>query len=327
MTAKRDLKKRIRDRQAKTGESYTTARRHVLAARDRGDSDTDADDLETTNPGIAKPEVKFEDRTLSAKPELSEAFEVDVDKLGATARHPIDVDEVIDISDTAGELGLKCKVLVYERLSKLVPPKLALIAVRDALEATKNDPATGLLRAVAVGEKSPVRPPRMWRGDPDFMARVTAGLSAVSLDGRILALHVNGFAGMVSVFCAAWRHNQTLVLTTPEDRIGPALARIVPLPREQTLFLIYEGRRYPMTREPFVIGRHPSCQLQIKDGHISRKHAAIVQREGTYYILDLGSHAGIDYRGMRISNKRIDEGDMFTLCDYALRFTFHETDA
>ena len=34
MTAKKDLKNRIRERQAKTGESYTTARTHVLRDRD-----------------------------------------------------------------------------------------------------------------------------------------------------------------------------------------------------------------------------------------------------------------------------------------------------
>lgn len=37
MTARKDLKSRIRQRQKKTDESYTTARLHVLRARDRGD--------------------------------------------------------------------------------------------------------------------------------------------------------------------------------------------------------------------------------------------------------------------------------------------------
>lgn len=36
MTAKRDLKKHVRERQARTGEAYVTALRHVLAARDGG---------------------------------------------------------------------------------------------------------------------------------------------------------------------------------------------------------------------------------------------------------------------------------------------------
>ena len=62
--------------------------------------------------------------------------------------------------------------------------------------------------------------------------------------------------------------------------------------------------------------------LPIKDGNISRKHAAVIRRNGTYFIKDLGSTNGIDYKGMRIDNKRIDEGDVFHLCDYELRFTY-----
>ncbi|HTL38496.1 MAG TPA: FHA domain-containing protein, partial [Kofleriaceae bacterium] len=107
-------------------------------------------------------------------------------------------------------------------------------------------------------------------------------------------------------------------------RLGPVLAGFAP---GESLFLVYEGRRYKIGRDPFVIGRHPTCNLQIRDGNVSRKHAAIVQRFGIYYITDLGSLAGLEYRGMKISNKRIDEGDMFMVREYALRFTFHETDA
>ena len=54
----------------------------------------------------------------------------------------------------------------------------------------------------------------------------------------------------------------------------------------------------------------------------ANQHAAIIQRNGTYYIKDLGSTNGIDYKGMRIDNKRIDEGDIFHICDYELRFTY-----
>ena len=90
-----------------------------------------------------------------------------------------------------------------------------------------------------------------------------------------------------------------------------------------TLFLIYNGQRYPVTKDQFIIGRgSKTSDLPIKDGNISRKHAAVIRRNGTYYIKDLGSTNGIDYKGMRIDNKRIDEGDVFHLCDYELRFTY-----
>jgi hypothetical protein len=329
MTRKRDLKKRIRDRQAKTGETYTTARRHVLAARPA----TDDEQLEPTDPGIAEGEIerqppsgeRFADELHAAS---RGETDVPVDELRKLVdlREPIQVDEVIDVSDAAGELGIACKVLVYERLANVADPKLALVALRDALGAMAKDSATLLLRAVVAGQKTNVAVrPRMPR-DEEFMSKIRAGLTAVSNDGRMIVLHVNGYQGMVTVVCAAWRQSQTLIMTTPEDRIGPVVAGLGAFGSE-TLFLVYEGRRYPIPREPFVIGRHTTCNLQIRDGHISRKHAAIVQRHGVYYILDLGSHAGIDYRGIRISNKKIEEGDMFMLHEYALRFTFLETDA
>jgi len=90
-----------------------------------------------------------------------------------------------------------------------------------------------------------------------------------------------------------------------------------------TLFLIYNGQRYAVTKDQFIIGRgSKTSDLPIKDGNISRKHAAVIRRNGTFYIKDLGSTNGIDYKGMRIDNKRIDEGDVFHLCDYELRFTY-----
>src|SRR6185369_9252578 len=76
-----------------------------------------------------------------------------------------------------------------------------------------------------------------------------------------------------------------------------------------TLFLVYNGQRYPVTKDQFIIGRgSKTSDLPIKDGNISRKHAAVIRRNGTFYIKDLGSTNGIDYKGMRIDNKRIDEG-------------------
>ena len=79
----------------------------------------------------------------------------------------------------------------------------------------------------------------------------------------------------------------------------------------------------PGDKDQFIIGRgSKTSDLAIKDGNISRKHAAVIRRNGTFYIKDLGSTNGIDYKGMRIDNKRIDEGDVFHLCDYELRFTY-----
>jgi pSer/pThr/pTyr-binding forkhead associated (FHA) protein len=114
----------------------------------------------------------------------------------------------------------------------------------------------------------------------------------------------------------------------PSGHVAPAAPAAPPMPPHMgaagpTLFLIYNGQRYPVTKDQFIIGRgSKTSDLPIKDGNISRKHAAVIRRNGTFYIKDLGSTNGIDYKGMRIDNKRIDEGDVFHLCDYELRFTY-----
>jgi hypothetical protein len=113
----------------------------------------------------------------------------------------------------------------------------------------------------------------------------------------------------------------------PAPAVQPSPTGASPMPMGvgggPTLFLIYNGQRYPVTKDQFIIGRgSKTSDLPIKDGNISRKHAAVIRRNGTYFIKDLGSTNGIDFKGMRIDNKRIDEGDLFHLCDYELRFTY-----
>ena len=89
------------------------------------------------------------------------------------------------------------------------------------------------------------------------------------------------------------------------------------------LYLVFDNQKYRIDKDQFIIGRGAkSSDLPIKDGNISRKHAAVIRRNGTYFIKDLGSTNGIDFKGMRIDNKRIDEGDTFHLCDYELKFTY-----
>jgi pSer/pThr/pTyr-binding forkhead associated (FHA) protein len=89
------------------------------------------------------------------------------------------------------------------------------------------------------------------------------------------------------------------------------------------LYLIFQNQRYLIDKEQFIIGRgSKTSDLPIRDGNISRKHAAVIRRNGGYFIKDLGSTNGIDHNGVRVDNKKIEEGDVFSLCDYQLKFTY-----
>ena len=89
------------------------------------------------------------------------------------------------------------------------------------------------------------------------------------------------------------------------------------------LYVHFKGERIPIEKDEFVIGRGArSSDLSIRDGNISRRHAAIVFHAGTYYIKDLGSTNGIEFQGRRVESKRIEDGDVVLLCDYELRFSY-----
>lgn len=89
------------------------------------------------------------------------------------------------------------------------------------------------------------------------------------------------------------------------------------------LYLVFQNQKYLIDKDQFIIGRGAtSSDLPIKDGNVSRRHAAVIRRDGHYYIKDLGSTNGVDFNGQRIDNKRIEEGDTYHICEYQLRFTF-----
>ena len=99
----------------------------------------------------------------------------------------------------------------------------------------------------------------------------------------------------------------------------PAMAA----PGRLALYVIFNGQKIPVAKDEFIIGRgSKSADLAIKDGNISRRHAAVVFHNGAYYLKDLGSTNGVEYQGRRFDTKRIDEGDIFRICDYELRFTY-----
>ncbi len=205
MTVKRDLKKRVRARQAETGERYTTALEKVRAAA------ADAD----------RPEAAAEAPT-SGMPAAGEA------------RKPaVPVIEMVDLTALAHQLHLHGQVLMFPHLAERVEARATLLRIREVLLATREDPATDLLRrALLQGQPLPTRmlepgqqraravhlalfygatlriPTGMESGSVSegarFLGRARAGLGGVSEDGRMLALSVQGHRGIENVVGLLW---------------------------------------------------------------------------------------------------------------------------
>ncbi len=89
------------------------------------------------------------------------------------------------------------------------------------------------------------------------------------------------------------------------------------------LYIIFANQRYAVDKDKYIIGRSSQmADLVIRDGNISRKHCAIIFKNGAYYIKDLDSTNGIEFQGNRIDTKRIEEGDQFNICEFQFTFTY-----
>lgn len=108
----------------------------------------------------------------------------------------------------------------------------------------------------------------------------------------------------------------------PPPMAAPPAYR-APAPQPQQLVAIYEGIDYPVTKDEFIIGRgQKTSDLCIRDSNVSRRHAVVVLHNGQYWMVDQQSTNGVEFMGAKIDRKRIDNGDVFKICDYEVTFVY-----
>ncbi|HEY8378168.1 MAG TPA: FHA domain-containing protein, partial [Nannocystis sp.] len=79
------------------------------------------------------------------------------------------------------------------------------------------------------------------------------------------------------------------------------------------LVLTCAGRRIGVGVDQFSIGRTRDNDLPIRNANVSRRHCRIERRADGFYIVDAGSTTGIELRGCKIAEYKIEDGDVFVL--------------
>jgi FHA domain-containing protein len=69
-----------------------------------------------------------------------------------------------------------------------------------------------------------------------------------------------------------------------------------------------------------TIGRSPDCGIFLDDVTVSRKHAVLVQRNGSFFIEDQGSLNGTFVNRKRVEAAQIEDGDELQIGKYRLTF-------
>jgi pSer/pThr/pTyr-binding forkhead associated (FHA) protein len=77
----------------------------------------------------------------------------------------------------------------------------------------------------------------------------------------------------------------------------------------------------PLLREQITIGRNEGNTIRLTERNVSRSHARLLKRNGSYLIEDLGSYNGITVNGERLDAKaELAAGDQLGIGDYDLVF-------
>jgi two-component system, cell cycle response regulator len=79
------------------------------------------------------------------------------------------------------------------------------------------------------------------------------------------------------------------------------------------------GIAVPLERE-VTFGRDPGCDVVLRDGDVSRRHARVVPRDGGHLLVDLGSTNGTFVNGARVETVPLAPGDRIALGGAAARY-------
>lgn len=83
----------------------------------------------------------------------------------------------------------------------------------------------------------------------------------------------------------------------------------------------FSGQVVALQANRTILGRHPTSQIVLEDGAVSRHHAEIVEENGSYFIEDLHSRNGTEVNGARIIGRtELQDGDGIRVCDHTFEF-------
>jgi pSer/pThr/pTyr-binding forkhead associated (FHA) protein len=108
----------------------------------------------------------------------------------------------------------------------------------------------------------------------------------------------------------------------------PSTASLTPVPPTAAVLAVLEVARGPLAGKSFrverpvcAIGRGDHNDVRLNDASVSSSHATLLQKRGTWYVVDLQSANGTYVDGYRVATERaLPDGGSLRAGDIVMRF-------
>jgi adenylate cyclase len=85
------------------------------------------------------------------------------------------------------------------------------------------------------------------------------------------------------------------------------------------------GDAIPLLKKTLLLGRRESCDIVLRFSNVSAHHCELSVVGGYWYVHDKNSRNGVKVNGIRVTDKRIDPGDVLSVAKH--RYEVHYSPA
>jgi adenylate cyclase len=86
------------------------------------------------------------------------------------------------------------------------------------------------------------------------------------------------------------------------------------------------GDPIPLLKKSLLVGRRESCDIVLRFSNVSAHHCQMTVNAGYWHIRDLQSRNGVKVNGMRVTDKRLDPGDIVSIAKHKYQLQYSPMD-
>lgn len=86
------------------------------------------------------------------------------------------------------------------------------------------------------------------------------------------------------------------------------------------------GDPIPLLKSTLLVGRRESCDIVLRFSNVSSHHCELNLEDGYWFVRDLQSRNGVKVNGVRVTNKRVDPGDILSVAKHKYEVQYSPAD-